>query len=195
MDSKRDSSQTHITCLNANLFICLFRQPLSHELPNLESKLHFWPGMAHHLMLTQSDPYKYFTVFSPNQKCVSVNFKCSVCYLTMTLPTFTEHQKQMNKWVHSIAKMILIGKTNWLREKPVPVPPHLMQISHSAAWDRNWDIMIEFWMVTIQLIMYNVLLLNNLLSFFQEQSTSVWCGFLFTFIIKEFSSEINYLSG
>jgi len=48
-------------------------------------------------------------------------------------------------------------------------------------------------LVTIQLIMYNLLLHNNLLSFFQEQSTSVWCGFLLTFIIKEFSSETTCL--
>jgi len=32
-----------------------------------------------------------------------------------------------------------------LREKPVPVPPHLTQISYSAAWNKNWGIMIQGW--------------------------------------------------
>jgi hypothetical protein len=48
--------------------------------------------------------------------------------------------------------------------------------------------------VTIQLIMDNLLLLNNLLSFLQEKKEcDVWCGFLLTFIIKESSSEITCL--
>jgi hypothetical protein len=94
----------------------------------------------------------------------------------------------MNEWVNSIAEMILIGKpTDW--EKNLYQFHHIWHKSHTpqpgtkigASWYKAGDNPIDN---------DNLLLLNNLLSFLQEQSNSVWCGFLLKFIIKEFSSEI-----
>jgi hypothetical protein len=63
--------------------------------------------------------------------------------------------------------MILIGKTNLLREKPVPLPPYDTNLTLGSLEQKMGH--HDTRLVTIQLIMDNLLLLNNLLSFLQEK--------------------------
>lgn len=85
--------------------------------------------------------------------------------------------------------MILIRKSNWLREKPVPFPPHDTNLTLFSMGQKLGH--HDTRLVTNQRIMDNLFFLTICyLSFFQEKSTSVWCEFFLTFTIKEFSSEI-----